>query len=155
VEATRSVLPTPALGQVLREHRLRSRHSQPATTCSPATAPGPSHPDVVRVYGLRRAVATAGLDQPGRPRLRFHDLRHTYASLLVAQGVDIAYVSRQLGHANITTTLNTYTHLFDHARNAETVKQRLEEQFGGILSAAGGDADPHGTLALLNPANES
>jgi integrase len=87
--------------------------------------------------------------------LRFHDLRHTYASLLVAQGVDIAYVSRQLGHANITTTLNTYTHLFDHARNAETVKQRLEEQFGGILSAAGGDADPHGTLALLNPANES
>ena len=76
------------------------------------------HPDVVRVCGLRRAVATAGLDTPGRPRLRFHDLRHTYASLLIAQGVDVAYVFRQLGHANITTTLNTYTRLFDHARNA-------------------------------------
>ena len=64
-------------------------------------------------------------------------------------------MSRQLGHANITTTLNTYTHLFDHARNAEIVKQRLEEQFGGILSTANGDTDPPGTLALLNPANES
>ncbi len=47
----------------------------------------------------------------------------------------MAYVSRQLGHANITTTLNTYTHLFDHARNAERVKQQLEEQFGSILTA--------------------
>ena len=81
-------------------------------------------------------MAGAGLDAPGKPRLRFHDLRHTYASLLIAQGVDVAYVSRQLGHANITTTLNTYTHLFDHARNAEAVKQRLEEEFGGILGAA-------------------
>ena len=68
--------------------------------------------------------------------MRFHDLRHTYASLLIAKGVDVAYLSRQLGHANITTTLNTYTHLFDHARNAEAVKQRLEEEFGAILSAS-------------------
>jgi integrase len=44
-------------------------------------------------------------------------------------------VSRKLGHANITTTLNTYTHLFDHARNAEAVNQRLEEEFGAILGA--------------------
>jgi hypothetical protein len=49
------------------------------------------------------------------------------------------YVSRRHGHSNITTTLNTYTHLFDHARDAETVKQRLEEQFGGSLGAVGRD----------------
>ena len=65
--------------------------------------------------------------------MRFHDLRHTYASLLIAQGVDVAYVSRQLGYANITTTLNTYARLFDHARNAETVKNRLEQEFGDIV----------------------
>ena len=47
-----------------------------------------------------------------------------------------ACVPRQLGHANITTTLNTYTHLFDHARNAEGVKQRLEEEFGEILATS-------------------
>ena len=46
-----------------------------------------------------------------------------------------SYVSRRFGYANITTTLNTYTHLFDYARNAEAVKQRLEEEFGAILSA--------------------
>jgi site-specific recombinase XerD len=56
------------------------------------------------------------------------------ASLLIAQGVDVAYVARQLSHANISTTLNVYAHLFDHARNAENVKQRFEEQFGHILA---------------------
>jgi integrase len=44
--------------------------------------------------------------------------------------------SRQLGHANITTTLNTYTHLFDHAPNAEAVKQRLEDEFGAIVGGS-------------------
>ena len=48
----------------------------------------------------------------------------------------MAHVSRQLGHANITTTLNTYTHLFDHTRNAEAVKQRLEEEFGAIVGGS-------------------
>jgi integrase len=119
-KARRDVLLQPALARLLRDHRLASAYSK---------------------YGLGRAVAAAGLDTVGRTRLRFHDLRHTFASLLIAQGVDVAYVSRQLGHANITTTLNTYTHLFDHARNAETVKQRLEQEFAAIL-AAGPRSEP-------------
>lgn len=40
----------------------------------------------------------------------FHNLRHTNATWLINQGVDIATVSRRLGHSNISTTLNTYTH---------------------------------------------
>ncbi len=77
-------------------------------------------------------TARAGLeDSP-----HFHDLSRICASLLIAQGVDVAHVSRQLGHANITTTLNTYTHLFDHTRNAEAVKQRLEEEFGAIVGGS-------------------
>jgi integrase len=59
--------------------------------------------------GLHPAVKKAGLDQPDKPRLRFHDLRHTYASLLIAQGLNVTFVLRQLGHASITTTLNVYT----------------------------------------------
>ena len=43
-------------------------------------------------------------------RIRVHDLRHGAASYLIAAGVDIATVSRQLGHANVAITLSTYTH---------------------------------------------
>jgi integrase len=45
------------------------------------------------------------------PKIRFHDLRHTYASLMIELGVNIKYISNQLGHANPTTTLNIYAHL--------------------------------------------
>jgi len=91
------------------------------------------HPDTVREYGLHAAVKNAGIDQPGKPRLRFHDLRHTYASLLIAQGVNVAFASRQLGHTSVSTTLNVYTHLFDHAEHATTVIERLESRFGETL----------------------
>jgi len=50
------------------------------------------------------------LKKSGLPALKFHDLRHTNASLLISQGVDVALVSKRLGHSQITTTLNIYTH---------------------------------------------
>ena len=53
-----------------------------------------------------RTVATTGL-----PRIRFHDLRHTHASLLVAAGVPIKVVSERLGHAHPGFTMHTYQHL--------------------------------------------
>ncbi|MCF8070272.1 MAG: site-specific integrase [Desulfobacterales bacterium] len=43
--------------------------------------------------------------------IRFHDLRHTYASLLIEQGENIKYIQTQLGHSNPTVTLNIYAHL--------------------------------------------
>jgi integrase len=46
------------------------------------------------------------------PRVRFHALRHTHASALIAAGIDVVQVSRRLGHANPIVTLNTYAHLF-------------------------------------------
>lgn len=45
--------------------------------------------------------------------LRFHDLRHTCASLLINEGADALAVARRLGHSNVSLTLNTYAHLFD------------------------------------------
>jgi integrase len=44
-------------------------------------------------------------------RIRFHDLRHTYASLLIEQGENIKYIQNQLGHSSPTVTLNVYAHL--------------------------------------------
>ena len=53
------------------------------------------------------------IEAAGLPRQRFHDLRHCAATLLLEQGVDLAVVSRILGHASITTTANVYGHLTD------------------------------------------
>jgi hypothetical protein len=51
--------------------------------------------------------------------LRFHDLRHTFAShLIIDIRLDVAQVSRILGHARTSMALDTYTHLFEEARDA-------------------------------------
>jgi len=51
------------------------------------------------------------LDKAGLPRIRFHDLRHTAATLLLAQGVHPKLVQEQLGHSQISLTLDTYSHV--------------------------------------------
>lgn len=48
----------------------------------------------------------------GVKQIRIHDFRHSCASLLINQGASIALVSKYLGHSDITTTLNTYTHMY-------------------------------------------
>ncbi|MFH0787717.1 MAG: tyrosine-type recombinase/integrase [Pseudomonadota bacterium] len=56
--------------------------------------------------------------------VRFHDLRHTYASLMIEQGENIKYIQDQLGHSSPTVTLNVYAHLMKET-NQEAV-MRLE-----------------------------
>ena len=69
---------------------------------------------------LQRGVYPA-LRRAGLRKIRFHDLRHTYASLLIANGEDIVRVSRLLGHASPTITLNVYAHMLpnDHYGSAD------------------------------------
>lgn len=45
------------------------------------------------------------------PRIRFHDLRHTHATMLLSQGIHAKVVSERLGHSNIKITLDTYSHV--------------------------------------------
>ena len=45
------------------------------------------------------------------PQVRFHDLRHTAASLLLAQGVGLRTIMETLGHSQISLTMNTYAHV--------------------------------------------
>ncbi|WP_342355415.1 tyrosine-type recombinase/integrase [Leuconostoc suionicum] len=54
--------------------------------------------------------------------ITFHGLRHTHASFLLLQDIVIQYVSERLGHADVNTTLSTYTHLLDKKRTLETNK---------------------------------
>jgi site-specific recombinase XerD len=75
---------------------------------------------------LGRAAQLAGLNDEGWPPLRFHDLRHAFAShLIVDLGLDVAQVSRILGHSRITVTLDIYTHLFEDARHAQDIRTRM------------------------------
>jgi integrase len=68
----------------------------------PSTTGGPlDHNNLARLY--RRLLVRAGL-----PGFRLYDLRHTFASGLLARGAPLSYVSRQLGHRDATTTLRHY-----------------------------------------------
>lgn len=49
----------------------------------------------------------------GRPTLRVHDLRHTYASLARRAGADLRLLQKTMGHASITVTAHTYADLYD------------------------------------------
>lgn len=51
------------------------------------------------------------LDGAGVARVRFNDLRQTYASLLLAKDLNIKYIQKQMGHASFEITMNTYVHL--------------------------------------------
>ena len=66
------------------------------------------------------------IKQIGLPVITFHGLRHTNATLLIAQQVDVATVSARLGHAQITTTYNFYVHpLKSHDKHAGNVLENL------------------------------
>ena len=52
-------------------------------------------------------------DRHGFVGVRFHDLRHTHASILLANNVDVVAVAKRLGHADISTTLRNYAHALD------------------------------------------
>ena len=64
----------------------------------------PMHPSTISKWFVKY------VGQIGLPVINFHGLRHTNASLLVAQNIDIAVISARLGHAQISTTLDFYVH---------------------------------------------
>lgn len=96
---------------------------------------------------LRNAADDAGLNTGEGPPLRFHDLRHTLAShLIVDLGLDVAQVSRILGHARVTITLDVYTHLFDDARHASEIRRRMAaSEFASLIDGQ----TPTGTGQVL------
>jgi integrase len=60
------------------------------------------------------------------PAIRLHDLRHSVASILLAQGVHPKVVSEELGHATIALTLDTYSHVIPS----------LQQEAAGVIAAA-------------------
>jgi hypothetical protein len=87
-----------------------------ASTLSPRSWP-PTRP-----WPYSPATSAPGLLPEG---LRYYDLRHTCASLLIAQGASIKAVQKQLGHKTASITLDTYGHLFPS--KLEALRERLEQ----------------------------
>lgn len=65
------------------------------------------------------------------PIIRFHDLRHTHASLLLKEGKQAKAISDRLGHSTISTTLNIYAHVY------EETSRDLAESFDELISTSG------------------
>jgi integrase len=82
---------------------------------------GPLRPHTSVTNFFKPALRAAGLPEA----LRLYDLRHTCASLLIAQGASLEAVQAQLGHATASITLDTYGHLFPS--ELEALADRLEQ----------------------------
>ncbi len=59
-----------------------------------------------------------GCEKTGVKKIRVHDLRHSHVSLLINQGFDALVIAERVGHENVSTTLNTYAHLFPNRQTA-------------------------------------
>ncbi|KIL80154.1 tyrosine-type recombinase/integrase [Bacillus badius] len=70
------------------------------------------------------------IQQAGVPKIRFHDLRHTHATMLLSQGVHAKVISERLGHSNIKTTLDIYSHVLPN------MQQEAANQIDELLSKA-------------------
>jgi len=121
--------------EALRAHRAaqaQERLAQPGSWPRPDlvfTTPtgAPLHATPLGSYHFRRFLAAAGL-----PPLTLHGLRHSFASLLLSEGEDLATVSAMLGHADPAITLRVYRHLF------EGEGRRTARRLDALLGGAGG-----------------
>ena len=99
------------------------------TSCS-ATRSGAASTTARSAVGFRQAIKRAGLEGPGK--LTLHSLRHGFASLLIANGLNVLYVSSQLGHAKSQHHLEVYAHLFERADHAHAARAALEVSYQAI-----------------------
>ena len=78
------------------------------------------------------------LDAAELQRIRFHDLRHTYASLLIDQGENIKYIQKQLGHSKPSVTMDIYAHLISEENPAAAKKLEATIFQSGSKTVANG-----------------
>ena len=100
-------IPTPLL-KVLEEHKERQRAASNLFT------------EDFRICGGERPLRDTSIDvhnwqyaeAANLPHIKIHDFRHSHASLLANEGINIQEVARRLGHSNVQMTWNTYSHLY-------------------------------------------
>ena len=113
-KSRRSIRLTPQAVEALRSHLERQLedmeilgdHYQDQGLVFTTNTGGPINPSNLRQRSFAQLLKRAGL-----PHMRFHDLRHTCATLLLSRGVHPKFVQELLGHATIAITLDTYSHV--------------------------------------------
>lgn len=111
----------------LISEQLSSCESGPEALVFPAPGGGPLRHHNMYLRHFKPAVKEAL--PPEKHALRFHDLRHTCASLLIAAGAHPKAIQEHLGHKDIQTTFNVYGHLLPSAQ--EALAAALDETFNG------------------------
>lgn len=111
----RSISLPPSAVTMLQQHRKRQLEQRMMLGQGKAPADAPVFSDVegrplTPVYVSKDW--TRALEAHGLPRVKLHSLRHAHASALIAAGLDIVSISKRLGHASPTITLNVYAHAF-------------------------------------------
>ena len=125
------LLPVPVL-KVLKAYQktVHSRWMFP----SPVKEDSPLDPAAVR-----KRLQTV-LERAECKRLRFHDLRHTFATASLEHGMDVKTLSTIIGHVSSTTTLNTYTHVTDAMR--QNAADKIDRGIGRIEPKSRKEAAP-------------
>ncbi len=90
------------------------------------------------MYNIKRRYFKTVLKKAGLRSIRFHDLRHTYASLLLSKGEPVLYVSNQLGHSNPQFTMKIYAHWIPNKSQREAVNRLPSLQMAGAHRASSG-----------------
>lgn len=112
--AVRTLILPPSVRKVLVEYKTRVN--------SRWLFPSPKKDDLPIIpSAVSRRLHTL-LEHAGCEQVRFHDLRHTFATNALAHGMDIKTLSTILGHVSSATTLNTYSHVTDEMRQRAAVK---------------------------------
>lgn len=114
-------LPQQTVDILLEEH---NRHPySPLMFCSPRTNTYWDPDAIGRLH--KKILAAAGVDTP----VRFHDLRHTFATMAIQNGVDVKTVASMLGHYSAGFTLDTYTHV------TKEMQQGAAEKIGVFINS--------------------
>lgn len=128
----REIVVMPALADVIRSHHVSE------------VVRGYGRPDdfvfaskvgtqIDRCNALRGGVQAPAVKE-ALGHLTQHELRHTFASLLIGQGLDVTFVADQLGHADPAITLRTYAKLFDPSARRDEARERLQAAFGEMVA---------------------
>ena len=106
--ANRTIILPPAMVELLAEYKKG--------VFSELMFPSRIKPEQPIDPGYVRKRLQVILERAGCKRVRFHDLRHTFATLSLENGMDVKTLSTIIGHVSAATTLNTYTHITDEMR---------------------------------------
>ena len=124
----RSIDIPPTLEKMLAEWLVSPMRDKSSGLVFPNTCGG-----IQNMSNVRENVLVPALKRADLPRLRFHDLRHTYAAMLIATGESLKYIQEMMGHSSIKITADTYGHLLAEVHRSAAA--RLDDAVFGESSA--------------------